>query len=87
MTSPTTRQLDVLRLLGGGKTLHEILRAFELSSINGVVDHVRALIRKGLVGESKAKHRAGRYTLTDLGWAALGRRRCSACHGDGTVLA
>ncbi len=61
----TKRQLDVFHFIrekiqnrGYGPTVREIGEAFEISSPNGVVCHLKALERKGLISREKNMSRA-----------------------------
>ncbi len=72
MTGPTQRQLLVLRTIsahqvskGFAITIRELSIALKCSSTNGVVDHLKALERKGLV--SREKQRARTLQLTTAG--------------------
>lgn len=75
-TSPTTRQLVVLRRIaeerrrrGHAPTIRELGDALGIRSTNGVADHLRALKRRGLVTWAPSKGRtldvtpAGRFWL------------------------
>lgn len=67
----TPRQLEVLELIGSGVTKYrDLAKALDVSSENGVGDHVLSLERKELVTRGKGK--SGGLALTDLGWRYVG---------------
>lgn len=72
MTAPTLRQLQVLRLIrthqdtkGFPISIREIGDELGIASTNAVADHLRALLRKGLV--SREKRRSRTLQLTTAG--------------------
>ncbi len=74
--SPTPRQRDVLvaidhhsRRAGYAPTITELMAALEVTSSNGVVEHLRALAAKGLV--TWERRRARTLSLTKSGRAFL----------------
>lgn len=84
MTSPITqnpiteRQLQVLRYLGGHQlrtgmipTIREIGNEIGVRSTNGVMDHLRALERKGQLA-LQAGGRSRAIQITPEGWITLG---------------
>ena len=78
MQDATSRQLDVLRLIGAHQRLREsppsirwLQDQLGCASPNGVVCHVLALRKKGLL-DAAGGNVARQYTLTDAGWAAIG---------------
>ena len=90
VNDPTDRQLEVLRLVGAGKTWREIGDELGITSTNSVSDHIKALERKGAlvqdVGETGyGKSRGLRVTARGLSW--LGLACCPTCGGSGTVRA
>lgn len=77
-SAPAPRQLDVLRYVeahraahGYSPTVKEIGAGLAINSTNGVMDHLRALAKKGLV--QWVPHRARTLSLTPSGlrWLAL----------------
>lgn len=74
---PTPRQLELLRHIwryteraGRPPTIRELCEVMHINSTNGVLDHLQALTKKGLVKrESKCARGA---TVTDRGLLALG---------------
>src|SRR5688572_29161545 len=85
--APTDRQVEVLRLVHAGENLRAIGNALGMTSTNGPADHIRALVRKGLVIEAKPYAKVGRLKLTAAGLAAIGLRPCVGCGGSGCVPA
>lgn len=83
---PTDRQLAVLRLVHAGENLRAIGTALGISSTNGPADHIRALVRKGLVVEVRPHAKFGRWKVTEAGLAVMGLKTCEACCGAGTVV-
>lgn len=75
-STPTRRQLEVLRLIargvraGGPPTFMEMVRALGVRSANTVATHVAALEKKGLVERERLRARSLR--VTGLGLAHLG---------------
>ena len=68
-TEPTSRQLAILayiarhtKVQGWPPSIRDIGRAFEISSTNGVNDHLRSLIRRGLLEKAQLLSRALRVT-------------------------
>lgn len=76
MSSPTLRQVEVLRaiarLSAGGvpPTRRELGRALGIRSTNGVTDHLVALARRGLVDWAPMRARALVITPAGQQWAA-----------------
>ncbi len=88
--TPTERQLEIYAFIrdkiqnrGFGPTVREIGQAFEIRSPNGVVCHLKALERKGLISRGKNMSRAIELTtepahlrgLPMAGWVAAGTLR------------
>jgi repressor LexA len=88
--APTERQMEIyafirdkIRSRGYGPTVREIGQAFKIRSPNGVVCHLKALERKGLISRGKNMSRAIELVnepahLTGLhmaGWVAAGTLR------------
>lgn len=74
--SLTSRQLEILRFVAGTTdargyppTLREIGAAFRISSTNGVSDHLKALLRRGVV--SRETRRSRTLVVTTAGRVAL----------------
>lgn len=65
--------------------MREVARQSGISSTNGINDHYRYLIAKGVLERDPLKSRAVR--VTDAGWRALGMGVCSHCAGIGKVSA
>lgn len=84
---PTERQLEILRFIareievdGFPPTVREIGEEFEINSTNAVADHLRALVRRGLL-EQRPRMRARSLKLTRLGLTFLEPGgRCPTCH-------
>lgn len=83
---PTRRQLEILRFIAGNlasigrpPTYREICGRFHLASTNAANDHVRALLRKGLLTKSRMKARG--FVLTEAGLTVIGHARhlCQFC--------
>ena len=87
---PTDRQMDIYEFIrdkihsrGYGPTVREIGSAFKIRSPNGVVCHLKALERKGLISRGKNMSRAielmtvqaHRRGLPMAGWVAAGTLR------------
>ena len=76
MTTPTARQLEMLRLIANGwrayrpMTVRELGDAMGIRSTNGVNDHLDCLRRKGLLGAEENKARL--LVPTDRGWRLVG---------------
>lgn len=75
--SPTSRQLEVLRAIhasvtsrGWPPTVREIGDQLGISSTNGVVDHLRALEKRGLLERGEMTARGLRITDAGLSWLA-----------------
>lgn len=81
----THRQGDVLFCLAQRKTFREIASEMGISSTNGVMDHVKSLMRQGLVHQERGKGRSFRYSPTFEGMKALGLARCFHCQGSGWI--
>lgn len=85
----TDRQREVLAavaalMLGGGvPSMREVCSRLGISSTNGLADHYRSLIAKGVLERDPLKSRAMR--VTDAGWRVLGLGVCSHCAGTGRV--
>ena len=88
--APTERQLEIYAFIrdkiqnrGYGPTVREIGQAFDIRSPNGVVCHLKALERKGLISRGKNMSRAIELTtepahlrgLPMAGWVAAGTLR------------
>ena len=88
--TPTERQLEIYAFIrdkiqnrGYGPTVREIGQAFDIRSPNGVVCHLKALERKGLISRGKNMSRAIELTtepahlrgLPMAGWVAAGTLR------------
>ena len=88
--APTPRQLEIYEFVrekihsrGFGPTVREIGLAFNIRSPNGVVCHLKALERKGLISRGKTMSRAiellmepaHRRGLPMAGWVAAGTLR------------
>ena len=88
--APTPRQLEIYEFVrekihsrGFGPTVREIGLAFNIRSPNGVVCHLKALERKGLISRGKNMSRASellmepahRRGLPMAGWVAAGTLR------------
>lgn len=89
---PTDRQREILAFIvessatmGRPPTLRDIGVRFHIASTNGVNDHIRYLIKRGLVERPALKSRG--ILVTDLGLAALGLATCPLCRGKGHVAA
>lgn len=88
---PTARQIEVLRFMVyfhaetlRAPTFREVSESLGATSSNTANDHLRALLRKGLISWPEgSKSRA--ITVTDAGLAALGLKRCPTCRGRGHV--
>lgn len=83
-TSPTPRQLDVLRLIDAGRrlnghppTIRELCEHLGVKSTNAVADHLRALARKGLTTSVKAKGRTLNVTTAGRTWLRRGTREAA----------
>lgn len=77
-TAPTERQLEVLRAIadyqrehGYPPTVREIGEALGIAGCQGVTDHLKRLVAKGLLLQPP-KYAARALCLTPAGWAALG---------------
>lgn len=75
-TSPTQRQLEVLRTIaslssakGYAPTIRELGDALDISSTNAMNDHLKALVKKGLVTRDRLKARS--ILITAAGWRWL----------------
>jgi repressor LexA len=82
MNAPTFRQLEVLGAIRGFWALHgyapgvrDIGRLLGIGSTNGTNDHLKALVRKGLI--ERDSHRARSIRLTRAGRLAIGIREAS----------
>lgn len=82
MTSPTLRQLEVLRFMaayqranGTPPTIREIGVALNISSTNAVNDHLKALVRKRLLERRSMKARS--FVITALGHRHLTTARAA----------
>ncbi|MFM7205776.1 MAG: transcriptional repressor LexA [Planctomycetaceae bacterium] len=88
--APTERQMEIYAFIrdkihsrGYGPTVREIGQAFKIRSPNGVVCHLKALERKGLITRGKNMSRAIELVtepahlrgLTMAGWVAAGTLR------------
>lgn len=68
----TERQLAILEFIrkgcraGRSPTIREIAKAFQINSPNGVVCHLNALVKKGLLRRT-GEHRACSYLPVDAG--------------------
>lgn len=74
--SPTLRQIEVLRAIatlasakGYAPTIRELGDALDISSTNAMNDHLKALVRKGLVTRDRLKARS--ILITAAGWRWL----------------
>lgn len=89
-TAPTKRQLEIYEFIrekihsrGYGPTVREIGNAFKIKSPNGVVCHLKALERKGMITRGKNMSRAIELVsepahlrgLPMAGWVAAGTLR------------
>lgn len=87
VTSPTVKQLEVLRFIhersvaGPVPTLREIGLEFSISSLNAIADYVEALARKGCL-EKGTPHSARSLRVTETGKKFLGVRLCRACGSE-----
>jgi repressor LexA len=75
-TTPSARQQTVLRTIwnfidrrGFPPSIRELGLSLDIHSTNGINDHLKALIRKGLL--SKEPHRARSIRITEAGLRAL----------------
>ena len=75
--APAPRQLAVLRFIdahrsahGHAPTVQEIAEHLRITSTNGVVDHLKALVKKGLI--TFTPRRARTLALTPAGWRYVG---------------
>jgi hypothetical protein len=75
-TAPTARQLAMMRFVhacmedgGPQPTIREIMKEFDMQSPNGVVSHLRAIARKGLI----ERQWRGAIVFTPPGLRAIGR--------------
>ncbi|MFM9059350.1 MAG: LexA family protein [Planctomycetaceae bacterium] len=90
---PTERQMEIYAFIrdkihsrGYGPTVREIGQAFKIRSPNGVVCHLKALERKGLITRGKNMSRAIELVtepaslrgLQMAGWVAAGTLRTAA---------
>lgn len=82
MTAPTARQLEVLRVIedsrrerGFSPTIREIVEALGISSLNGAVDHLRALERKDLLDRTERTARTYRASALGLRYLSAGGAR------------
>ena len=90
--APTERQLEIYAFIrdkiqnrGYGPTVREIGQAFDIRSPNGVVCHLKALERKGLISRGKNMSRAIELVtepahlrgLPMAGWVAAGTLRAA----------
>ena len=87
MRDLTDRQREVLGYLQAGLTIRGAGASLGGTSAAAAFDHIKALIRKGVVTETKGKGCHGRYELTPAGLLELGLRCCPTCAGEGTVRA
>jgi repressor LexA len=82
---PTDRQLELLRFISRGleigrcPTIREIGDHFDISSTNGVSDHLVLLERKGFIVRREREARG--LALTDVGrsWVDGAVPKCPAC--------
>lgn len=80
MKGLTDRQLLVLRVIadsvardGRPPTFREIGAAIDVSSTNGISDHIKALRRKGFLRPDDETSKSRNLVLTVAGWQATGR--------------
>jgi repressor LexA len=82
---PTDRQLEILRFIGAGidagrvPTIREIGEKFEISSTNGVRDHLMLLEKKGLLIRGERSARSLTLTAAGQRWVYGTEPRCSKC--------
>jgi chromosome segregation and condensation protein ScpB len=81
----TDLQLEVLSMLAFRSTFREIAKVMGGRSTNAVNDHVRALVRKGLLRATGIKGSSFRYVPTPEGLEALCLKTCDHCDGSGLL--